>query len=287
MYGPVTKGMEGWFAGRVRESISLELENVEPLTFGEFTLALPSPCAAYILSLSEQAGTPGIVEMGREFSYFLVDRLLGGAGELEAPERSLTVVERAVIQLVVDRLALQLQEAWQDYVPMQPRVVGFEAIPEMLQLMNPEDPVLVAHVKVLVGGVASLILICLPFPALERFFSGGSERRATTARGTEAERREERSQMVQHLRRARLPLTAYLPDFSVPLGVLSDLRVGSLLATGCTPEAELEVRVAGVTRFQGRAGREGDHRAVLITRQADPTQKSPVRAGFVHEEQTR
>ncbi|TVR58065.1 MAG: flagellar motor switch protein FliM [Gemmatimonadales bacterium] len=265
IYGLVTKGLEGWMAGRIRESVSLELENVEPLSFGEFTLALPSPCAAYILSLSETEASPAVIEMGREFAFFLVDRLLGGAGELDVPDRSLTLVERAVLQVVVERLAQQLQEAWQDYVPMDPRVVGFEAIPEMLQVTNAEDPVLVAHVKVTVEEVSSLLLICLPFPALEKFLSGGTGRKLSTARGTPEERKKERLHLAEHIRRAGLTVSAHFPAFNVPLGVLSELKVGEFLSTGLNPETELEVRVANLPRYGARAGREGDQRAVLIS----------------------
>ncbi|TVR51976.1 MAG: hypothetical protein EA421_14770 [Gemmatimonadales bacterium] len=265
LYGLVTKGMEGWFAGRVRESISMELDSVDPLTFGEFTLGLPSPCASYILSLAEGDQTPAVIEIGRDFAFFIVDRLLGGGGALDTPVRPLTLVERAVVQIVVERLAHQLREAWHDYVPMDPRVVGFEAIPEMLQMTNPDDPVLVARVLVSVGDVASTVFICLPFPALEKFFSGVSGRRLTTPRGTPGERREEEGRLLEHIRRAGLTVSVHLPTFSVPLGVLSELKKGDFLATGFTPDAELEVRVAGVPRYTGRAGREGDQRAVRIT----------------------
>ncbi len=276
LYGLLTKGMEGWFAGRVREPISLELENVEPLTFGEFTMALPSPCAAYLLSLagsrSEVDGelAPAVIEMGRELGYFLVDRFLGGGTTSEIPDRSLTVVERAVVQIAVERLAMLLQEAWQDYVPMEPRVVGFEAIPDMLQVANPQDPVLVAHVKASFEDTSSLMLICLPFSALEKFFSGGSGQRTSTPRGSRAERRDEQQQLLDHLLRAGLEVSAHFPSFRVPLGTLSALKEGDFLATGFGPEAELEVRVANRAQFTGQGGREGDHRAVLISRRLEP-----------------
>ncbi len=278
IYGLVTKGLEGWFAGRVRDAITLELENVEPLTFGEFTLALPSPCSSYVLELGLGGQSPGVVEVGRELGYYLVDRFLGGAGEVDAPVRAFSLMERAVVQLVVDRLALQLREAWHDFVAMEPKVTGFESVPEMLQITSPEDPVLVAHVQVKVQNISSLILVCLPFPALEKFFSGQGNRRLTQARGTEAERRDEQLRMADHVRRAGLGISARFPAFNLPLGTLSALREGDLLSTGFAPDTELEVRVAGLPRYMARPGRRGRHRAVAIERRTRSDQTPPTHA---------
>jgi flagellar motor switch protein FliM len=264
IYGLVTKGMEAWFAGRVRDVVSLSLETVEPLTFGEFTLALPSPCASYILSLGEGRDGSAVIEIGREFAFLVVDRFLGGVGEPEIPDRSLTLLERAVVRIVVDQIAHQLQEAWQDYVGLELGVAGFESIPEMLQVANPEDPVLVANVRVEVEGEASLVLICLPFPALERFFTGTHVRRLSVAQGSGEERAEERRWIEDHIRSAGLPVSARIPSFQVPLGVLSSLQEGAVLATGFPPDAELEVRVSGIPRYSAAGGRQGEHRAVSI-----------------------
>jgi flagellar motor switch protein FliM len=266
IYGMVTKGMEGWFAGRIPDSITVEVENVEPLTFGEFSLALPTPCASYVLHLGPISEAPAVVEIGRDFAFYLVDRFLGGAESIESPERSLTMVERAMVQLMVNRIAFHVKDAWHDHVPLDPEVSGFESVPEMLQFMTPEDPVLVAHLKVQVHGMSSLVLICLPFPALEKFFTGGAARRLSASRGTEEERREERIRMADHVRRSGLPVSARFPAFEVPLGLLAELKEGSLLATGFSPDTELEVRVAGLDRYVGKAGRRGKHRALSILR---------------------
>ncbi|TVP45380.1 MAG: hypothetical protein EA350_09325 [Gemmatimonadales bacterium] len=282
IHGMVTKGMEGWFAGRVPDSITVELERVEPRTFGEFILALPAPCASYVLGLGPVSEAPAVVEVGRDLAFFLVDRFLGGSGAPESPERSLTVVERAIVQLMVDRIAFHVRDAWSDHVPMEPSVTGFESVPEMLQFMSPEDPVLVAHLKVEGEGLSSVLLLCLPFPALEKFFAGGNHRRLSASRGTETERREDRVRMSDHVRRAGLPVSARFPAFEVPLGLLADLKEGAILATGFSPDTELEVRIAGLDRYRGQAGRRGKHRAISIAGATSSDAPSAVDSHFTN-----
>ena len=45
-----------------------------------------------------------------------------------------------------------LAEAWQDHVPLDLEVTGFESIPEIMLGANRDDPVLVATVQVTAGG---------------------------------------------------------------------------------------------------------------------------------------
>ena len=47
-----------------------------------------------------------------------------------------------------DRAAQQLSEVWRDYVVMDVELSGFESIPEMLQIANREDSVLLATLSV-------------------------------------------------------------------------------------------------------------------------------------------
>ena len=207
MYRLLAKSIESWLTGRVRDQVEVELQSVEQLTFGEFMLALPSPCASYIMNVGD-TDHQGVVDFGHEFNFFLVDRLLGGAGNHVVPERALTPIERQIVRVVADRVAFQLAEVWKDYVRMELEITGFESIPEMLQIANREDPVLVANIGVTMGDLHSLLLLCLPFSTLEKFFTGTSKRRTSKAEGTVEERAYDRTQIEDTLRTAQLSVGA-------------------------------------------------------------------------------
>lgn len=265
MYGLLAKTLEGWITGRVRDQISMELQSVEQLTFGEFMLALPSPCAAYIVDVGDKAGRQGVIEFGHEFAYFLVDRLLGGAGIPNLPERALTQLERLVVRVVADRIAQQLGDVWKDYVELDMDVAGFESIPEMLQAANREDPVLVGNIEVTVQDTSSLLLLCLPFQTLEKFFTGSSDRKTQTYMGTPEERRADRTHLEQSVRHARLPVAARLPGFHLPVRQLAELEVGQILPTGLEPDTGLELYIGEQRRFVGEPGRSGRSLAIRVS----------------------
>ena len=263
MYGLLSKSIEGWLTGRVRDQVELDLQSVEQLTFGEFMLALPSPCASYIIDVGN-TGHQGVIDFGHEFGFFLVDRLLGGAGTHAVPERTLSPIERLVVRVVADRIAFQLHEVWKDHVKLDLEVSGFESIPEMLQVANREDPVLVANIGVNMGGLNSLLLLCLPFATLEKFFTGTTKRRTQAGHGTPEEREHDRRNIETSLRTARLTVGARLPQFEMPLSTLLALKPGAILNTGIPHNSELELFVAGQRRFVGSAGRVAKKLAVRV-----------------------
>lgn len=263
MYGLLTKSLESWFTGRLRDQIELHLQSVEQLTFGEFMLALPSPCASYVVDVVG-SGRQGVIDMGHELAYFCVDRLLGGTGTPVTPARSLTAIERELVRIVADRVSFQLTDVWRDYVAFDLKVSGYESIPEMLQVANREDPVLVANIEVVLGDVTSLLLLCLPFSALEKFFTGTTNRPQHHTDGSPEEQRHNRTLIEQSVRASQLMLGARLPEFGLSLGELSTLKPGGLLTTGLPLDSELHVYVSGQKRFTATAGRSGNRMAVRI-----------------------
>jgi flagellar motor switch protein FliM len=264
MYERMVKSLEGWLISRVRGQIEMRLQSVEQFSFGEFTLSLPTPCASYIFDIAQTGGAQGVIDIGHEFAYFIIDRLFGGGGQATIPNRTLSPVERLAVRLLAERAVQLVSEIWQDHVPLELEIAGFESAPEILQIANREDPVLVANVEVTAGHTSSLLLICLPFAVLEKFFQGGGQRRVGQAAGTEREREEARMRTETALRNTSVTVSARLPQFEMPLRELAALAPGHVLSTGIPRDAELSVLVGGRERFQGAPGRVGRRLAVRL-----------------------
>lgn len=270
IYELVAKSLEGWLAGRIRDSVDLELESVEQLSFGEFMLALPSPCASYVMDIRGTGGQEAVIDFGHDFAFFLVDRLLGGAGRVTVPDRSLTPTEQRLVRIMGEEVVQQLMEAWQDYVSLDLEIKGFESVPEMLQVANQEDPMLVAHLSVTMEERTSVLLLCLPFTVLEKFFSGDPTRRIRLSHENPEERERERRWVRASVRDARLNVAARLPSFHVSMKELTELEPGAVLGTGFAPGTPLEIHVAGQRRFSGQPGRRGQKLAVKVEERLEP-----------------
>lgn len=264
MYERLVKSLEAWLLSRVRGQVELRLQSVEQFSFGEFTLSLPTPCASFGFEILNTGGQKGVIDVGHEFAYFLVDRFFGGSGTPAVPSRALSPVERLVVRLAVERTTLLLSEIWQDHVELDLDLTSFESIPEMVQAASRDDPVLVASVEVSAGHSSSLLLICLPFSVLDKFFSSGEQQRVKAMTGSEAERLLTREIAEVSLRQTMVDISARLPAFEVSMRHLLGLPVGAVLTTGIPTDTQLDVAIGGQSRYRGAAGRVGSKLAVRL-----------------------
>jgi flagellar motor switch protein FliM len=274
MYERLAKGLEVSLSARVRGTLEVRLQSVEQFAFGEFALSLPLPCSSYLVDIAG-TGQQGIIDIGPEFSTYLVDKLFGGEGNGAALSRALTPIERMAVRSVADRVAQLLKEIWQDHVPMDLAVTGFESSPEMLQVMGRDDPVLVANIEFAAGNVSSLLLICLPIAVLEKFFSANAQQRVAPVTTTDAERDAARQRSEAALRATKVPLTARLPDFQLSMRDIARLEVGSVIPTGIPKDARVIVRAGAQERFIGHPGRVSGNLAIRILDAVPSASPSP------------
>lgn len=263
MYERLVKGLEAWLVSRVRGQIEVRLQSVEQFSFGEFTLSLPMPCSSFIFDITG-TGQKGVIDIGPEFSTYIIDRLFGGEGSGSVLTRALTPIERMAVRSVADRVAAMLQEIWTDHVPMDISISGFESSPEILQVVNRDDPVLVANVEFSAGNVSSLLLICLPFSVLDKFFTSSGQQRSALLSTSDAEREATRQRSEAALRQTRVPLTARLPDFQLSMRDIAQLEVGSVIPTGIPKDARVVLRAGTQERFIGHPGRVNGNLAIRI-----------------------
>lgn len=263
MYERLVKGLEAWLISRVRGQIEVRLQSVEQFSFGEFTLSLPMPCSSYIVDIGG-TGQKGVIDIGPEFSTYLVDRLFGGEGSGAMLVRALTPIERMAVRNVADRITTLLQEIWQDHVAMELGITGYESSPEILQVISREDPVLVANLEVSTGNVSSLLLICLPFSVLDKFFTSSGQQRLALLSTNEQERDLTRQRSEAALRATRVPLIARLPAFQLSMREIAQITEGSVIPTAIPKDARVLVRAGTQERFIGHAGRVNGNLAVRI-----------------------
>jgi len=265
MYDLLAKTLENWLTGRVRSQVEMNLLEVQQFSFGEFVMSLPTPCSSFVFDIADSGGQQGVIDFGPELAFYLVDRLLGGSGPPVVLERALTPLERTMVWIAAERITNLLSEIWRDHVKLDLELSRFESIPDMLQIANREDPVLVANIEVSADGMRSPLLVCLPFGVLEKFFTTSGVQRIHRPRGADRDREFDRRAIEASVRQTRVPVSARLPEFELSIEQLSTLRPGSVLLSGHPSDAEVEVFIAGQKRYRAAVRRTGRKLAVCIT----------------------
>lgn len=275
IYTRFAVGMQALLSSRLRLPTDVTMASVEQATFGEFIMSLGNPCASFVFDLGNGTGLQGVLDLGIDLSSQLIDRMFGGPGGTGAVNRPLTQLERLILKGIADRSLGILGECWQEHHPLAPTQVGFEAMPDALQIASREDNVLVANVDVRAGEFSAVVTICLPLMGLEAFLQ---EKRYTGPRGArvgEAERQASRVNLEHSLRGATLPVSARFPLFAMRARDVAELSVGQVIHTGYALEVPLEVHVNGRRRFLGAPGRVRRAMGVRITHICPPRQAPP------------
>ncbi|MBC7844658.1 MAG: flagellar motor switch protein FliM [Gemmatimonadaceae bacterium] len=265
MYERMVKNLESFLMSRVRGQVEVRLQSVEQFSFGEFTLSLPTPCCSYVMDINGRDGLQGVIDFGTDFAFFLVDRLFGGGSAPTVMNRPLTALEQDAVRIIADRAASIVRDVWQEVMPIELEVSGFESAPEILQVCAREDPVLVANIEVSATNVTSLIMICLPFASLEEYFTNADTRRVSSTTRSPEELTTQRRHAEKSLRVTTVTVAARLPEFRLSMHDLSQLVPGSVINTGLSANALLNVTVAGQPRLVATAGRAGGRLAARIT----------------------
>lgn len=264
IFSRVGASLQATFSSRLRTPVDV-ICAVEQATFSEFVLGVSSPCAAFVFGLGASVRGEGVVDLGLDLAFLVVDRVFGGPGEPIKVERPLTMLERSVVRGFIDKLLATLREAWADHLALAPEVTGFESTPDMLRVASREDNVLAVRFDVRVGGFESYIGLCLPLLSLESFLAEKTRGTAAAA-STPAQRRLVESALLA----AHVGLAVRLPPLRLSAREIARLRPGQIITTTQPIDAPVELHVNGRCRFVGTLGQYRRTLGLKVTQPAGP-----------------
>lgn len=256
----------------LRTIVEIRVATIEQLTYSEFIYSLPNPTNFNLLTAEPLEGQL-CMELSPLIIYPIIDRLLGGGqSEMFIPQRPLTMIELRLVGRITDRAVHCLTEVWKDMVEVKFAISEVESNPHLVQIVAPNEVVVVIGFEIKMGGRAGTASICIPFtliePVMSNFVSQGwlaYQRRATVENKELA--------MSRNIGATHADLTAYLAETQMTLKDLMTLQPGDILQTGKPVGSDCILQVQGENKFAGRMGRHKDHIALKITRRAEVEEK--------------
>lgn len=253
----------------LRTIVDIRVATTEQLTYSEFVHSLPSPTCFNLLAAPPLNGQM-CLELSPLIVYPIVDRLLGGTNtEIFIPQRPLTTIEMRLVDRIIDRALTNLSEAWSDAVDVKFEVVGTESNPHLVQIVAPNEVVVVISFEIKIGARAGTMSICIPFNVIEPVI-GKLATQSWLAYSRGASTTDQVRRVTHNLRHANVELRAYLGQTTIRLGDLLTLAPGDILKLDKLVNRDFVMQVRGQNKFAGRIGQMRTYRAVQITRKARP-----------------
>ena len=259
-------------SGCLRTAVDSRLISVDPSSYAEFVKQLANPTCLRVLSAAPLEGSV-ILELHPSLVFPIIDKLLGGqSAAVDLPDRPLTEIEQGLISRVVQLIVDALREAWRPVQAIDFSVASSESDPRRLQLLPPDEKVIIAAFELRIGEAGGPLNICLPQRTVQPLLNSLAGPRKRNESENDNESAGSRSKtagpdavhLAQQLGRVSLPVSAVLARTRLTVAQLLDLELGDVIATEQHVSAPIQVRVAGRPKFAARAGTKYGKRAVRI-----------------------
>jgi len=147
--------------GPTRAEISIEVESIREMAYGEFVLRMDNPTCVQLLDVSP-FDSQFVLELHPSILFPMFDRLLGG-GQLPAPivRRPLTDIEGRLTGRITRLLVTGLVDAWQPIFDVEVRTAKLLCNPRLLRSENPNERMVVTRFQMAIGDCQGPLQLAL------------------------------------------------------------------------------------------------------------------------------
>lgn len=256
-------------SGFLRTIVEVRVATIEQLTYSEFIHSLPNPTCFNLLSATPLEGQL-CLEISPLIIYPIIDRLLGGSNaELFIPQRPLTAIEWRLVKRITDRAVVNLSEVWSSLVPVEFQLSETESNPHLVQIVAPNEVVVVIGLELKMGTRAGTMTLCFPFNVIEPVM-GKLATQSWLAYQRKATSEKQREQITTALRSAAVGLRVFLAETTITVNELIRLKPGDIIQTAKPSNSDLILQAEDRNKFAGRLYQYKGARALRITRLAEP-----------------
>lgn len=256
----------------LRSIVEVKLTSVDQLTYSEFTFSLENPTCFNLLRAEPLEGNL-ILDINPSILYPIIDRLLGG-GKDTAPlaRRPLTEIELRLVSRITALFLKELQHAWENVLSLNLSVERVESNPQLVQIVPPNEVVVLISFELTVGDVRGMINLCIPFNSIERF---GNKLTANSwvTYGRSESNPQSVAELSRQLQGSLVEVAVRLADSRIATKDLIGLRVGDIITTDKDIHTPLVVCVEGVDKFHARPGEYKGRKAIRIESVQAPDDK--------------
>jgi flagellar motor switch protein FliM len=254
-------------SGMLRTIIEVKLISVDQLTYSEFVYSLENPTCFNLLKADNLEGHL-ILDLNPSILFPIIDRLLGGGKDHSQgfPHRPLTEIELRLVSRITNLTIDGLRKAWSNICDLQLRVTQVESNPQLVQIVPPNEVIVLISFELTMGEMRGIMNLCIPFNTIEPL----SSKLSSNTWSTYTQKQPNPVQMLNletGLSSAGVEMIVYLAGTKLTLTELANLEVGDVIMTEKEVSDGLEVVIEGSPKFHAHPGVLKGHKAVRI---ADP-----------------
>ncbi|ASJ54344.1 flagellar motor switch protein FliM [Brevibacillus porteri] len=241
-----------YFSAQLRTFVQITVASVDQLPYDEFIRSIPKMT---ILNIFEAPPLEGrmVLEVNPNIAYTMLDRLLGGQGAIPEKMGALTEIETTVMERVFGKALDTFHEAWKQIIELDPYQEGLEMNPQFMQIVSPNEIVVVISFSTKIGDTTGMINLCLPHVVLEPIMTKLSGQ-YWFSKQKKTRDEEERLRVEDRVKVAKLPIVAEMGTATITVGDFLQLQKGDVIQLDQSIDNKLKIKVGDHLKFLGQPG---------------------------------
>ncbi|RLL45325.1 flagellar motor switch protein FliM [Oceanobacillus piezotolerans] len=241
-----------FFSTQLRTYVNISVTSVDQVPYEEFIRSVPKITVLNIYSVPPLDGRM-IIEVNPNIAYALLDRILGGKGNTINKTDNLTEIEKLLLTQIFEKGIYCLKEAWSTVTDIDPILEEFEENPQFIQMVSPNETVVVVSLTTAIGEASGVMNICIPHVILEPIITKLSAH--YWMQTSEKERNPESyDKLSNHLTRAEVDIKAILGESSISIQEFLDLNNGDVIGLNQSIDEPLTMLINDIPKFHVQPG---------------------------------
>lgn len=248
MHDRFARNFSSSLSAYLRSITEVNLVSVEQLSYQEFLLSVPEPTCFNAISIKPLEGALAL-EVNPTLVFPIIDKMLGGPGEPLKQLRTMTDIEQSIFDGVLKLILEDLREAWHSIIDLDFKIQAKETSPQLIQIVAPNEVVLLVVFEVKMGGVNGMINLAIPSIILEPISTKFDQEMFTGYKKSATF--EEARLLIESLKKCDFTVAAEIGGTPMLVSEILKLKAGDLIPLRKRFDAELEATVDTIPRFKG------------------------------------
>ncbi len=261
VYDKFLRTVQNTLLSAMQRTITIDFVSTEMVKYQEFISAFSSPTSFNLFSMKPLIGNALLcIESNLVFS--LIDCMFGGDGKPSTQIRDFTQIEQRMIKKFALDLLVRFEQSWSAIYPVQIDLKKIETKPEFVQLVPPNDVMLIIVFALKGQEFSGNFHLALPYLMLEPIKEKLSPKylREQDLKNTWS------PQLKNLLKDTFVTIIAELGRTQQTVRELINLQVEDVISLKAGPEDLISISVDQVPKYLGYPGIIKGNRAVEIAK---------------------
>ncbi|MFD1037978.1 flagellar motor switch protein FliM [Virgibacillus byunsanensis] len=251
-----------FFSAQLRTQVNISVASVDQIPYEEFIRSVPKMTVLNIYSVHPLEGRI-LMEVNPNIAYSMLDRVLGGRGSGINKVENLTEIETLLMSQLFEKAMVNLQDAWSSLVEMDPVLEDFEVNPQFLQMVSPNETVVVVSLNTTIGEASGMINICIPHIVLEPIIPKLSVHYWMQT-STKKRDPEDYEKLNRNIQRATVDAATLLGETTISIDQLLHLHKDDVIGLNQSIDSPLTLTVNNEPKFYVQPGKHKNKMSVQV-----------------------